>query len=160
MAYKRHNVSVIKERINEQSRFIQIVIGSRECPMEDFLSGQIDLFRWCTAHSISTVLPTWWRTGRSRKARKLLHALAWVCPRTRLPQYRFSAYFFGHFWLPQGRSLGYRTKDVCWMAGRAPWLSSYNHVLRYKPRVPCVGAGKACKKCRLKDSMTSHASKC
>ena len=30
MAYKRHNVSVIKDRINEQRRFIQIVIGPRQ----------------------------------------------------------------------------------------------------------------------------------
>ena len=44
MAYKRHNVSVIKVRINEQRRFIQIVIGPRQTGKTTAVSQALEGF--------------------------------------------------------------------------------------------------------------------
>ena len=44
MAYKRRNVSVIRDRINEQRRFIQIVIGPRQTGKTTAVSQALEGF--------------------------------------------------------------------------------------------------------------------
>ena len=54
MAYKRHNVSVIKERINEQRRFIQIVIGPRQTGKTTAVSQALEGFEHPFLSAIAT----------------------------------------------------------------------------------------------------------